>query len=58
MAKNFQKTYQVVVTFACNDDDTDINSTKMREGIKKGIDEACRRSMGVTNCYPGTVTEI
>ncbi len=57
MAKTFQKTYQVTVTFVCNDGDADINTNKMSEGIKKGIGEACRRSMGVTNCYPGTVTE-
>lgn len=54
--KNFQKTYSVTVNFVCNDGD-DINTTKMRQKIQQGIDEVCRRSMGVTNCYPEIVTE-
>lgn len=63
MATSFNKTYSVTVTFTKDDyhnpdlTDADIQAVQLRNQIKKAIDAAARRSEGVYNTQPGTVTE-
>ena len=63
MATSFTKTYSVTVTFTKNDyhspdlTESDIQATELRDEIKAGIEKACRRTKGVYNAQPGTVSE-
>jgi len=61
MATSFEKTYSVTVTFSKSDVSAitaaDINSERLREEIAKGISQVSRRTMGIYNTHPGTVTE-
>jgi hypothetical protein len=62
MATSFTKTYQVTVTFTKDSTspdlaDTDIQAVELRAEIKKRIEEVSRRSKGVYQTQPGTVSE-
>ena len=63
MAESFQKTYQVTVTFTKDDGhnrnltEDDIQAVELRTEIQAAIDKVCRRTKGVYNSQPGTVSE-
>lgn len=63
MATEFQKTYSITVTFTKDDyhnpdlTDEDIQAVELRNEIIKAIEHVCRRTKGVYNTQPGSVTE-
>lgn len=61
MATSFSKTYSVDVTFKRADGgaiaDSDIQSVQLRNEIKKAVDSVCRRTKGIFNTQPGSVSE-
>lgn len=57
----FSKTYSVTVTFSKKDENTidadDVQAAELRSEIQAGIERACRRTKGIYQSQPGTVTE-